>query len=63
MANALFGLGRANEGEEYEKRFFDIVKIGGVANWEVETYRIGKEETLRCTMPVKPTKRGSGRGK
>lgn len=63
MANALFGLARAREAEEYEKRFFDIVKIGDVANWEVETYQIGKDETLRCTTPVKQAKKGRRRGK
>jgi tetratricopeptide (TPR) repeat protein len=42
MANVLFGLGKREEAQNYERRFLSYEKSGNLAQWEIDTYTAGK---------------------
>jgi tetratricopeptide (TPR) repeat protein len=42
MAHVLIGLGKKEEAQNYELRFFEYQKSGGLAQWEIDTYMTGK---------------------
>lgn len=42
MAHVLIGLGKKEEAQNYERRFLEYQKAGGLAQWEIDTYMTGK---------------------
>lgn len=53
LANTLFGLGRKKEAIHYEKQFYALEGKNGLAKWEIETYKSGKQEVLSLTSGAK----------
>jgi tetratricopeptide (TPR) repeat protein len=60
MANTLYALGDTSA-VSYEERFMSMKKDGKLSDWEVETYKTNKEDTLRLLGP--PRKSKSSRNK
>lgn len=53
LANTLFGLGRRKEASHYEEQFYALESKNGLAKWEIETYKSGKQEVLSLTSSSK----------
>lgn len=42
MAHVLVGLGKSEEAERFERSFFEFQKTGHLAQWEIDTFKAGK---------------------
>lgn len=43
MSHVLIGLGKDESAQQFEQRFFELQKIGQIAQWEIDTFNAGKD--------------------